>query len=32
VAVVFDRVQGGTGGTIAAPVAKKVLESLGEHK
>jgi peptidoglycan glycosyltransferase len=31
VAVVFDRVQGGTGGTIAAPVAKKVLESLGEH-
>ena len=32
VAVVFDRVQGGTGGTVAAPVAKKVLESLGEHK
>jgi penicillin-binding protein A len=31
VAVVFDRVQGGTGGTVAAPVAKKVLESLGEH-
>jgi peptidoglycan glycosyltransferase len=30
VAVVFDRVQGGTGGTIAAPVAKAVLESLGE--
>ena len=32
VAVVFDRVQGGTGGTVSAPVAKKVLESLGEHK
>jgi penicillin-binding protein A len=32
VAVVFERVQGGTGGTVAAPVAKKVLESLGEHK
>ena len=31
VAVVFDRVQGGTGGTVAAPVAKTVLESLGEH-
>ena len=30
VAVVFERVQGGTGGTIAAPVAKAVLESLGE--
>jgi peptidoglycan glycosyltransferase len=32
VAVALDRVQGGTGGTVAAPVAKKVLESLGEHK
>jgi peptidoglycan glycosyltransferase len=32
VAVVFDRVQGGTGGTVSAPVAAKVLESLGEHK
>jgi penicillin-binding protein A len=32
VAVVFERVQGGTGGTVAAPVAKQVLESLGEHK
>jgi peptidoglycan glycosyltransferase len=31
VAVVFERVQDGTGGTVAAPVAKKVLESLGEH-
>jgi peptidoglycan glycosyltransferase len=30
VAVVFERVQGGTGGTVAAPVAKAVLESLGE--
>ena len=30
VAVAFERVQGGTGGTIAAPVAKAVLESLGE--
>jgi len=30
VAVVFERVQGGTGGTIAAPVAKAVLERLGE--
>ena len=30
VAVVFERVQGGTGGTISAPVAKAVLESLGE--
>jgi peptidoglycan glycosyltransferase len=32
VAVVFERVQGGTGGTVAAPVAKQVLESLGERK
>jgi penicillin-binding protein A len=30
VAVVFERVQGGTGGTISAPVASAVLESLGE--
>jgi peptidoglycan glycosyltransferase len=30
VAVAFERVQGGTGGTVAAPVAKAVLESLGE--
>ena len=30
VAVVFERIQGGTGGTIAAPVAKAVLEALGE--
>jgi penicillin-binding protein A len=29
VAVVFDRVQGGTGGTVSAPVAKQVLEALG---
>ena len=32
VAVVFDRVHGGTGGTVSAPVAAKVLESLGERK
>jgi peptidoglycan glycosyltransferase len=30
VAVVLERVQGGTGGTLAAPIAAKVLESLGE--
>jgi peptidoglycan glycosyltransferase len=30
VAVVVDRVPGGTGGTVAAPIAKKVLEALGE--
>jgi penicillin-binding protein A len=30
VAVVLERVQGGTGGTVAAPIAAKVLESLGE--
>jgi peptidoglycan glycosyltransferase len=30
VAVVVDRVQGGTGGEIAAPIAKAVLEALGE--
>jgi penicillin-binding protein A len=29
VAVVIERVQGGTGGTIAAPIAKAVLEALG---
>jgi len=30
IAVVLERVQGGQGGTVAAPVAKKVLEALGE--
>ena len=30
VAVVLERVQGGQGGTVAAPVAKQVLEALGE--
>ena len=30
VAVVLERVQGGTGGVDAAPVAKQVLEALGE--
>ena len=30
VAVVLDRVQGGQGGTVAAPVAKQVLQALGE--
>jgi penicillin-binding protein A len=30
VAVVLERVQGGTGGTVSAPIAAKVLESLGE--
>jgi penicillin-binding protein A len=30
VAVVLERVQGATGGTVAAPIAAKVLESLGE--
>jgi penicillin-binding protein A len=30
VAVVVERVQGGTGGTVAAPIAKDVLESLGD--
>jgi penicillin-binding protein A len=29
VAVVLERVQGGQGGTVAAPVAKKVFEALG---
>jgi peptidoglycan glycosyltransferase len=29
VAVVLERVQGGTGGVVAAPVAKQVLEALG---
>ena len=31
VAVVLDRVQGGQGGTVAAPIAKQVLQSLGER-
>jgi penicillin-binding protein A len=30
VAVVLERVQGGTGGTVSAPIGAKVLESLGE--
>jgi peptidoglycan glycosyltransferase len=30
VAVMVERVQGGTGGTVAAPIAKAVLESLGD--
>jgi peptidoglycan glycosyltransferase len=30
VAVVLERVQGGTGGVVAAPIAKQVLEALGE--
>ena len=30
VAVVVERVQGGTGGTVAAPIAKRVLEGLGD--
>jgi peptidoglycan glycosyltransferase len=30
VAVVVEQVQGGTGGTVAAPIAKLVLQSLGE--
>jgi penicillin-binding protein A len=30
VAVVVERVQGGSGGTVAAPIAKAVLEALGE--
>ena len=30
VAVVVERVQGGTGGEIAAPIAAAVLKSLGE--
>jgi peptidoglycan glycosyltransferase len=29
VAVVLERVPGGTGGTVAAPIAKRVLEALG---
>jgi peptidoglycan glycosyltransferase len=32
VAVTLERVQGGTGGTIAAPVAKAVLEALGSRR
>jgi peptidoglycan glycosyltransferase len=30
VAVVVERVQGGQGGTVAAPIAKRVLEALGD--
>jgi len=30
VAVIVERVQGGFGGTVAAPIAKRVLEALGE--
>ena len=30
VAVMVERVQGGTGGTVAAPIAKAVLEALGD--
>jgi peptidoglycan glycosyltransferase len=30
VAVVVERVQGGQGGTVAAPIAKQILQSLGE--
>jgi len=30
VAVVVERVQGGTGGTVAAPIAKTVLQALGD--
>jgi peptidoglycan glycosyltransferase len=30
VAVVVERVQGGTGGEVAAPIAAKVLKALGE--
>jgi peptidoglycan glycosyltransferase len=29
IAVVLERVQGGTGGVVAAPIAKQVLEALG---
>jgi peptidoglycan glycosyltransferase len=32
VAVTLERVQGGTGGTVAAPIAKAVLESLGSRQ
>ena len=31
VAVMLERVQGGTGGIVAAPIAKQVLEALGEQ-
>ena len=31
VAVVLDRVQGGQGGEVSAPIAKQVLQSLGER-
>jgi penicillin-binding protein A len=32
VAVTVERVQGGTGGVVAAPIAKKVLEALGSRQ
>ncbi|HWT24472.1 MAG TPA: penicillin-binding transpeptidase domain-containing protein [Solirubrobacteraceae bacterium] len=32
VAVTLERVQGGTGGTVAAPIAKAVLEALGSRQ
>ena len=32
VAVVIERVQGGTGGTLAAPIAKQVLQTLLKHE
>jgi peptidoglycan glycosyltransferase len=32
VAVTVERVQGGTGGVVAAPIAKKVLEALGSRR
>jgi hypothetical protein len=30
--VTVERVQGGTGGVVAAPIAKKVLEALGSRR
>src|SRR5215207_8966002 len=30
IAVTLERVQGGTGGTVAAPIARRVLEALGQ--
>ena len=30
IAVTLERFQGGTGGTTAAPIAKSVLEALGQ--
>jgi peptidoglycan glycosyltransferase len=32
VAATVERVQGGTGGVVAAPIAKKVLEALGSRR